>query len=77
MKFEVYPILNLKRNLATSTLLIIDDQLYILLDCGINQKLDFERYTNYASKLKNVDVILLSHASVEYCGALPFLLDLV
>ncbi|KRW99326.1 hypothetical protein PPERSA_02438 [Pseudocohnilembus persalinus] len=75
MKVEVKSIQNLKQNGATCQLLILDDKFHILLDCGLNQKLDFIRYKLYWDLVKNVDLILLSHTGVEYCGALPFILN--
>ncbi len=36
MKFEVIPLLNLKEHGCTSTLLVIDSNIHILLDCGLN-----------------------------------------
>lgn len=44
MKIEAEPILNLKRDGATSTLLILDEEVYILLDCGLNANMDFSAY---------------------------------
>lgn len=76
MKIEVIPILTLKKHGATSTLLILDSEMYILLDCGLNQKLDFKRYDVYwKTYLDKIDLILLSHTGVEYVGALPFILQ--
>ncbi|KAL4428959.1 hypothetical protein ABPG74_011155 [Tetrahymena malaccensis] len=75
MKIEAEPILNLKRDGATSTLLILDEEIYILLDCGLNSSMDFEAYLKNIEKLKKIDMILLSHVGAEYVGALPFLLN--
>lgn len=75
MKIEAETILNLKRDGATSTLLILDEEVYILLDCGLNANMDFSAYWQNIEKLKNVDMILISHVGAEYAGALPFLLN--
>lgn len=75
MKIEAESILNLKRDGATSTLLILDDDVHILLDCGLNSAMDFSAYNSFLPKLKKVDMILLSHVGAEYVGALPFLLN--
>ncbi|KAL4471152.1 hypothetical protein ABPG72_019094 [Tetrahymena utriculariae] len=75
MKIEAEPILNLKRDGATSTLLILDEEIYILLDCGLNSSMDFTAYWQNIEKLKKVDMILLSHVGAEFVGALPFLLN--
>lgn len=46
MKIESEVILNLKRDGATSTLLILD-KVHILLDCGLNANMDFSAYENH------------------------------
>jgi len=75
MKIQAEVILNLKRDGATSTLLILDEEVYILLDCGLNANLDFSAYHNKLELLSKVEIILLSHVGSEYVGALPFLLN--
>lgn len=47
----------------------------ILLDCGWNESMDVSLYDALpAGVFESVDVILLSHYTIEHCGALPFLL---
>lgn len=75
MKIEAESILNLKRDGATSTLLILDEEVYILLDCGLNSSMDFSAYNENLPKLRKVEMILISHVGAEYVGALPFLLN--
>ncbi|EGR34852.1 hypothetical protein IMG5_000800 [Ichthyophthirius multifiliis] len=75
MKIEVIPIYNYKIDGATSTLLIFDQDIHILLDCGLNQKMDFTNYQKNIHLLKNIDLILLSHSGSEFTGALPFILS--
>jgi Cft2 family RNA processing exonuclease len=75
MKIQAEVILNLKRDGATSTLLILDEEVYILLDCGLNANLDFSAYYDKLELLSKVEIILLSHVGSEYVGALPFLLN--
>lgn len=75
MKIEAEVILNLKRDGATCTLLTLDSEVHILLDCGVPASMDFSAYNNSFSKLRKVDMILISHVGSEYVGALPFLLS--
>lgn len=74
MRVEIQAIQNLKKHGATCTLLIIENNFYVLLDCGINHKLDFSRYKLFEKEIQKIDIIIISHSSLEYCGALPFLL---
>ncbi len=75
MRIELIPIMNLRSHGATSTMLRLDNSVHILLDCGMNQRLDFTRYLLFRDLIEKTDVILLSHSGVEYCGALPFILS--
>lgn len=47
---------------------------YVLLDCGISPSFDFSVYRQEEEYLKKVSVVLISHPSIEYLGALPFIL---
>lgn len=60
---------------ASCHLLILDNRTHILLDCGINANLDFSQYRLHEKILSKVQIILLTHPSLEYLGALPFLLE--
>lgn len=58
-----------------SYLLIIED-FYILLDCGWNEKFDLN--SSYITELKKyvpkLNVILLSHSTLNHVGALPYII---
>lgn len=74
MRIEVRQILTMKLNEATCHLLVMGD-VYILLDCGISPSFDFEVYRSQEELIKKVSIILISHSSIEYLGALPFILS--
>ena len=75
MKIDVIPLLNLSKDGATSQLLILDEKMYILFDCGVDKNFNFSAYRdNFEKYINHVDIIFLSHTAMEFTGALPFIL---
>jgi len=48
-------------------------ELRIMFDCGCNEQLDEELLKAVYNQAKNVDFIMISHASCYHVGALPYL----
>ena len=48
-------------------------ELRFMLDCGCNEKIDKDMLRMVEAEAKNVDYILLSHASFVHVGALAYL----
>jgi len=44
-----------------------------MLDCGISERYDYSVYQKHQKKIKKVNMILLSHAEIQYHGALPYI----
>ena len=75
MKFTLQTILSLPVDGASSHLLIFNGDVKILLDCGIPHSFDLTEYLNRANELKTVSLVLISHSSLEYSGAMCFLIE--
>jgi cleavage and polyadenylation specificity factor subunit 2 len=75
MKIEIRLVMSMRLHGATCHLLILDNRTHVLLDCGINANFDFTQYRVHEKSLAKVEIILLTHPSLEYLGALPFLID--
>ena len=75
MKIEIVPLYNFSQDGVTSTMLILNENVYILLDCGLCRNFDVSIYQRHQELLRKTQVILLSHSGLEYCGALYFLLE--
>lgn len=74
MKIIVTKILSIAADGACCYLLNIGDEAKVLLDCGIAHDFNFQQYQRFKSEILSVNLILISHSSVEYSGALPFLI---
>jgi Cft2 family RNA processing exonuclease len=46
-----------------------------LLDCGIGHDFNFQPYLKFKHEIQAVNLILISHSSIEYAGALPLLIE--
>lgn len=66
-------ILDFQKDRAYCTLVEYKD-IKILLDCGINEEFDTEKYDQKLDILKTVDLILLSSSRLIYSGAIVYLL---
>ena len=75
MRIEIRVILSMRQHGASCHLLILDNRTHILLDCGINANLDFSQYRANEKILSKVEIVLITHPSLAYLGALPFLLE--
>jgi Cft2 family RNA processing exonuclease len=75
MKLLFKKLLSMQEDGAVCFLLILDEQFTIMLDCGLNHKFDFSKYRQAAAELKNVQLVLISHSTLEYSGAYPFLIS--
>ena len=75
MKFTIQTILSLSLDGASSHLLILNNKIKVLLDCGISHTFDFSKYAKRSQELKTVSLVLISHSCLEYSGALAFLID--
>jgi len=67
--------MSMSRHGASCSLLILDNRTHILLDCGINANFDFSQYRLHEKILAKVEIVLLTHPSLEYLGALPFIME--
>jgi Cft2 family RNA processing exonuclease len=76
MKIEVIKILNLSEDGATSTMLIFDNKIHILLDCGIGKNLnEYIKYEEKKELIKKTDFILISHSSLNHTGGLFYIFE--
>jgi len=75
MKVAFRRILSMEADGAVCSMLTLDGKINIMLDCGINRCFDFSRYRQIQEELIKVDLALISHSSVEYSGAFPFLVS--
>ena len=76
--FEIKPILTLSKDKAISTLIKIN-KLNLLFDCGWNDSFTEEiryKYQNFISE-NQPDAIFLSNNSLNYFGALPYIMSLL
>jgi metallo-beta-lactamase family protein len=61
---------------GSSHLLVLDDGQKILLDCGLYQgnEPEYEHFNKrFLFKPSEIDVVILSHAHIDHCGRLPYL----
>jgi len=72
MKIKFFSLLNLSQHGAVCSIIKLD-KYRIMLDCGISERYDYSVYQKYQKKIKKVNIILLSHAEIQYHGALPYL----
>lgn len=75
MRIEIRLIMSMRLHGASCHLLILDNRTHILLDCGINANFDFSQYRANEKIISKVEIVLLTHPSLEYLGALPFILE--
>ncbi|MHB1697281.1 MAG: MBL fold metallo-hydrolase RNA specificity domain-containing protein [bacterium] len=65
------------KNVTGSCHLLIDDKdgINIMVDCGLFQEREFEN-KNYVFDFKpeNIDYLILTHAHIDHCGRIPFLI---
>lgn len=69
--FKVQKVLDLDEDGAACTVLEYKS-LKIMFDCGVGRTLDVSKYEAARDLVVDVDIILISSASLEYCGALPY-----
>ena len=70
----IQKILDLDRDGAACTILEYKT-LKIMFDCGINQNFDVSKYEEVKDLVIDVDIILISSACLEFCGALPYFIS--
>ena len=75
MKFTIQTLLSLPNDGASAHLIIFNNNIRVLLDCGIPPTFDFSKYREKAQELKGVCLVLISHSSLSYSGAMCFLID--
>ncbi|CAD8068943.1 unnamed protein product [Paramecium primaurelia] len=76
MKVEVFSVQTISENGALCLLLIIEQKnhkLQIMLDCGLNQRLECNHIKHYMNKIQKSKLVLLSQPSIEYAGGLPLI----
>jgi cleavage and polyadenylation specificity factor subunit 2 len=71
-KVQFCPLLELEKDGAVANLLRIDS-VTVLLDCGWTQAFDPALLQPIIDILSEVTIILISHPTLEYVGALPYL----
>lgn len=67
-------------NGASCNLILFEDKkfnkkLQIMVDCGLNQKMEQSRFKHFQRKIQKTRLVLLSESSLEYSGGLPLLLN--
>ncbi|CAD8091937.1 unnamed protein product [Paramecium sonneborni] len=76
MKVEVFSVQTISENGALCLLLILEQKnhkLQIMLDCGLNQRLECNHLKHYMNKIQKSKLVLLSQPSIEYAGGLPLI----
>jgi len=69
---RIRAVLTKENDHATCTVLQVGD-ISIMFDCGIDEKATPEALQQLTELARKVNFILLSHASFQHVGALPFL----
>ncbi len=70
---EIVRLLSLGEDEATSTIIHLNASTSLLLDCGLGPKMGPLKIERLLKEVASVDIILLSHASMEFLGALTLL----
>ncbi|CAD8086655.1 unnamed protein product [Paramecium sonneborni] len=76
MKVEVFSVQTISENGALCLLLIIEQKnhkIQIMLDCGLNQRLECNHLKHYMNKIQKSKLVLLSQPSIEYAGGIPLI----
>lgn len=61
---------------GSSHLLVLDDGTKVLMDCGLYQgnEPEYEKFNErFLFRPSEIDVVILSHAHIDHCGRLPYL----
>ena len=56
-------------------MITFNNSIRVLLDCGIGPTFDLTKYKERANDIKSVCLVLISHSSLKYSGAMCFLID--
>ncbi len=75
MRITLKKLLSISADGACSILVIIDNSTYFLVDCGINHTFDFSVYKQHQEEIKKIKAAFISHSSLEFSGAFPFLIS--